>query len=74
MSHELDKRYRVEHLFGQLHIGSFNIHQLFDSPFWKDHDIVRVTDLEEGSMIYIDPTLYDAIGIGRVRGPGASSN
>lgn len=74
LNHGLYKRYKVEHLIGQLHIGRFNIHQLFNSPFWKDHDIVRVTDLEEGSMIYIDPTLYDAIGIVRVRGSGWISN
>ena len=50
-------------------IGDHNLHDAFNSPFWKDHDIVRITDLRDGSTIYVDPTLYDAIGIGRVTGP-----
>ena len=61
--------YVVEHVIGQLHIGDWNMHSAFNSPFWKDHDIVRITDGRIGSVIYVDPTLYDAFGIGRVSGP-----
>jgi len=61
--------YLVERVIGQLHIGSWNVHGAFKSPFWKDHDIVRITHRESGVMIYIDPTLYDVTGIGRVSGP-----
>ena len=62
-------KFRVEHLIAQLHIGDHNLHDAFNSPFWKDHDIVRITDLRNGSVIYVDPTLYDAVGIGYVTGP-----
>ncbi len=70
---ELDRvhrgqHYRVEQLIAQLHIGDRNLHDAFRSPFWRDHDIVRIMDLRDGSVTYIDPTLYDAVGIGRVTG------
>lgn len=68
-SNEAKDRYKVEHLIGQLHLGDWNVHQAFNSPFWKDHDIVRITDLTEGVSVNVDPTLFDATGIRRVRGP-----
>lgn len=51
----------------QLYFFGFNIHRLFDSPFWKDHDIVVITDSKTGERILLDPTLYDYTGIGKVR-------
>lgn len=62
-------RYAVEQVVCQLHIGAWNVHDAFNSPFWKDHDVVRVTDLSTGERTYWDPTLYDVLGIGRVSGP-----
>jgi len=61
--------YDVEQVIGQLNIGDRNLHKAFSSPFWKDHDIVRIRDKRTGSSIYVDPTLYDAVGIGFVSGP-----
>jgi len=63
----LADRYEVEHCIGKLFIGSWDLHSVFDSPFWKDHDVVRIKDRETGAEVLIDPTLYDAIGVGRVR-------
>ena len=60
--------YKVEHLIGQLHLGDWNVHHAFNSPFWKDHDIVRITNLKDGVSVFVDPTLFDAAGIRRVRG------
>jgi len=65
----LDEQWSVDHVIGTLYLGDRDLHKAFDSSFWKDHDIVRITDTRSGSMIYIDPTLYDALGIGRVSGP-----
>lgn len=61
--------YAVEQVVAQLHIGNWNVHSAFNSPFWKDHDIVRITDRTSGFTTFVDPTLYDAVGIGRVIGP-----
>jgi hypothetical protein len=61
--------FAVEQVIGELHIGDWNMHSAFRSPFWKDHDIVRITDRSTGTRIYVDPTLFDVIGIERVSGP-----
>lgn len=62
----LDERYRVEVVIGKLHVGDQDLHAWSSSPFWKDHDVVRVSDRGSGKVLLLDPTLYDAIGIGRV--------
>lgn len=66
--------YVVEQVIGQLHVGSWNLHSAFNSPFWKDHDIVRITDVTTDAIIYVDPTLHDAVGVGRVSGPVRPAN
>lgn len=63
----LGGRYVVEPVIGKLYVGDHDLHVLFKSPFWKDHDVVRIKDRETGAEVLIDPTLYDAIGVGRVR-------
>ena len=65
----LSERYSHDQVVAQLYMGKYNVHELFSSPFWKDHDIVRITDKNTGDHVYVDPTLYDAVGIGRVCGP-----
>jgi hypothetical protein len=67
--HGFGSAWRVEHLRGQLHCGSFNMHHLCSSPFWKEHDICLVESTRTGERHYVDPTLFDAVGIRRVRGP-----
>lgn len=59
-------RYDVQAVIGKLHIGGLDLHSLFDDPFWKDHDIVRIEDGDTGEVIFVDPTLYDVLGIERV--------
>jgi hypothetical protein len=65
----MDDRYTVEHVIGKLYIGRWSLHTMFHGPFWKDHDIVRITDRRNGQRVYVDPALFDAVGIGRVTGP-----
>jgi len=47
-------------VFGQ------DMHALFDSPFFHDHDICLVTDMRTGETIALDPTLNDILSIDRV--------
>lgn len=54
-------------VIAQLYLFGYNIHRLFDNPFWKDHDIVLITDTKTGERILLDPTLYDYSRIGIVR-------
>ncbi len=65
----LDHEWRVLHLRAQLYCGSFNMHRLFSSPFWKDHDICVVENRRTGERIHLDPSLFDALGIRQVSGP-----
>ena len=51
----------------QLYIFGYNIHHLFSDPFWKDHDVVVITNTTTGERILLDPTLYDYTGVGIVR-------
>lgn len=65
----LSDEWRVRHMRGSLHCGSFNMHRLFSSPFWKDHDICVVENHHTGERLHVDPSLFDALGIRRVSGP-----
>lgn len=67
----LGERYTVEAVVAKLYVGDLDLHTCFTSPFWKDHDVVRIMDGSDGGVILLDPTLYDAVGIGQVE-PGAA--
>lgn len=60
-------RYDVAPVIAKLYIGGFDLHSTLKSEFWKDHDIVRITNKNTGEQIFVDPTLYDVTSIGRVR-------
>lgn len=62
----LADHYVVEPVISKLYIGAFDLHSTLKSAFWKDHDIVRITNKKTGELIFVDPTLYDVISIGRV--------
>ena len=62
----LGGRYKVEAVIGKLYVGDQDLHAFFTSPFWKNHDVVRITDRTDNKVIVLDPTLYDHVGIGRV--------
>ena len=53
----LSSSVKSEHKVGQLYLGSFNIHRLFQDPAFKDHDYNVITDLEKNKRYVIDPTL-----------------
>ena len=67
----LGERYTVEAVLSKLYLGDIDLHTYFTSPFWKDHDVVRIVDRSDGRVILLDPTLYDAIGIGQVESGAA---
>lgn len=62
----LSERYQVEAVVAKLYMGDRDLHAFFSDPFWKDHDVVRITDRMSDTVIVLDPTLYDRSGIGRV--------
>jgi hypothetical protein len=66
----LDDRYEVEAVVGKLYVGDQDLHAFFTTPFWKDHDVLRVRDKGTGEVRLLDPTLYDAVAVGSVSGTG----
>ncbi len=61
------QRYKITHAIAKIHFLDYDLHLFMDDPFWKDHDIVIIEDLSTGEKSAVDPTLYDAVGIGRIK-------
>ncbi|WP_075341622.1 hypothetical protein [Tenacibaculum agarivorans] len=59
----LTDSYEFNHLVGQLHLFSINIHLIINHPFFKDHDFNAIKNLKTQEIIYVDPSLYDYLGI-----------
>jgi hypothetical protein len=51
----------------KLHFFGFDLHRLFDSPFFKDHDVVVIKAKGGEVLRVIDPSLYDYTLIESVR-------
>ncbi|MBK8565904.1 MAG: hypothetical protein IPN76_21810 [Saprospiraceae bacterium] len=63
----LEKRYRVQHLRAKITFLGFDLHQLSNSPFFKDHDYNMVEDLQTGERFFVDASTKDVLGIGFVK-------
>jgi hypothetical protein len=63
---KLGQNWEVEHHIGVLYLFGYNIHSYFNSPFFKDHDFVVITNKLTGETIAVDPTVYDYLRIKRV--------
>lgn len=48
---------------GQLYFLGTNIHQYFNSPFFKDHDFVIIENKKTGEILAVDPALSDYLWI-----------
>ncbi|MFN8286702.1 MAG: hypothetical protein U0V74_08120 [Chitinophagales bacterium] len=44
---------------GQLYLLGVNIHPYFNTPFFKDHDFVLLTNSATNQTLAVDPSLYD---------------
>jgi len=54
------------HRVGRLEFLGINIHQYFDSPFFKDHDFNEIKNKKTGEKISIDPSVSDYLWINRI--------
>lgn len=59
----LTESYEIRHLYGKLYFMGFDLHRLFKSTFFKDHDYVEIINKSTGKKIYIDPGLSDYLWI-----------
>ncbi|MBI1307469.1 MAG: hypothetical protein GC181_12780 [Bacteroidetes bacterium] len=66
---QLSNIWKAQPYIGELHFLGVNIHPLFHSPFFADHDFVLIRNLKTNEVIAVDPTVYDYSGIERVRFP-----
>ena len=62
----LSSEWKAEIHVGQLYFFGINIHRYIDSPFFKDHDFVIISNKNTGEAFYIDPSVSDYIGIDKV--------
>jgi hypothetical protein len=58
-----DESYKAGHLIGKINVLGTDVHQFFDNPFFKDHDFNKVVDRSTGAALYVDPSLYDYLGV-----------
>jgi hypothetical protein len=57
------KRYDLTHHVGKLTFLGMDVHALFSSPFFADHDYNSIRDIETGETWYVDPTASDYLRI-----------
>ena len=55
-------------LIGSIHISGREAPSFFRSPFYKDHAYVRVYSETRQEDYFIDPSLYEYLGVGYVSG------
>jgi hypothetical protein len=59
----LSQRYEVKHLVGKMTFLGFDLHSIFASPFFADHDYNSIHDLETDEVWFVDPTASDYLRI-----------
>lgn len=55
----LGNKYKCAHVVGELKFLGADLHAIFNSPFFKNHDFNKILLKEENTYMYIDPSLYD---------------
>ncbi|WP_346880757.1 hypothetical protein [uncultured Algibacter sp.] len=63
----MTEHYEFTHLVGKLHVLGYDIHNVFDRPFFKDHDFNAKRNKISGKTIFTDPSVRDYLRIKRVR-------
>lgn len=59
----LGTTWQAEPRIGQLYFLGINVHQYFNSPFFKDHDFVVIENKKTGQTLAVDPTVNDYLAI-----------
>lgn len=63
----LDDEWGAKHKVGEIYFLGYNIHPLFKSEFFKDHDFVVIENRKTNEIIAVDPALYDYFRINKIR-------
>jgi hypothetical protein len=62
----LSNQYHSEHLVGKIYYKGENVNALFKDPFFKDHDFNVIRNSVGGTVIAVDPSLYEYLGVRRI--------
>lgn len=60
---KLTDKYEFTHLVGKLNIFGINLHNLFNSPFFKTHDFNEIRNKQTDEKKFVDPSLRDYFSI-----------
>lgn len=63
---KINKDYKFVHHVGKLSLFGVDLHQMFENPFFKDHDFVEICDFKNEDSEFVDPTISDCFFINRV--------
>jgi hypothetical protein len=63
---ELNQEIESKHKIGLLDLLGINLHQFFESSFFRDHDFNEMKNLKTGETILIDPSVSDYLWIKKV--------
>ncbi|MBK6835259.1 MAG: hypothetical protein IPG89_13700 [Bacteroidetes bacterium] len=61
--YHLDKEWKATSVVGKLNLFGYDIHKLFSSPFFKDHDFVVIENKISRIKYAVDPTIHDYLGV-----------
>jgi hypothetical protein len=64
--YKLSENWIAKPQIGQIYLFGINIHNFFDSPFFKDHDFVTIENKTTGEIVAVDPTVNDYLRIDNV--------
>lgn len=59
--------YSIEHVRGSIHLFGLDLTDLTDSPFFQDHDFIRIRNKNLDKEYFCDPSLYELLRIDRVK-------
>ncbi len=60
---DLTEKYEFIHLIGKLDFLGYDIHKLFNSPFFRNHDYNEILNKKSNERKFIDPSLSDYLRI-----------
>jgi len=63
----LTDEYEFKHLVGKLAIFGFDIHNLFNNPFFQNHDFNQIRNKNTNEKYFVDPSLRDYLRIDYVK-------
>lgn len=63
----LDDQWQCRHYVGKILYEGKAVNELFNDPFFSDHDFTVISGPGEAEPIAVDPSLFDYLGISRVK-------